>query len=256
MLERIVQSVKARLDSYDRKAWLAQIEARLNEAGPVPSFRDALIRTKPAFIFEIKRKSPSSFAPSLEIDVAATARLYESSGASCISVLTEEHFFAGSLTDLESVREAVSIPLLRKDFILDEMQILEAKACGASAVLLIVGILSDDQLVTLRTKAAALGMDALVEVHDERELARAIQSGADIIGVNNRNLKTLDIDLSVGEALLRKIPSDIVRIAESGLKNRADVQRMGAAGADAFLIGTSVIRALSPADQIREIMTP
>jgi len=254
VLEQIVQTVRSRIENTNRDEWKSEIETKLAKAGPVPSFRDAIAGQEPSYIFEIKRNSPSTPGNPLGFDVAAMASLYESCGASCISVLTEPDFFSGSLDDLDTVREAATIPILRKDFTVDELQILEARAHGASAVLLIVAVLSDTELKSFISRADDAGLDSLVEVHSERELNRALDIGARIIGVNNRNLKTLEIDLSTGEHLLSRIPNYIISVAESGMKGRNDVERMRNADADALLIGTSVVRSANPEKAIRELI--
>lgn len=254
MLFTIARAVKDRLATIDRVAHQRELEKRLGDCPASPSFRDALAQPGASFIFEIKRTSPSASHNVVALDVTEIANLYSKSGASAISVLTEPDFFSGSLDDLQTARQVVELPLLRKDFIIDPVQMLEAKVHGASAALLIVALLSDRQLVDLQLVAQELGLDVLVEVHTEHELERALQSGAHIIGVNNRDLTTLEIDLQTGENLLSKIPSEYIKVAESGLSTHDDVVRMQKAGADAFLIGTAVVRSDDPAIAIREIM--
>jgi len=254
VLEQIAKRVRKRIESRSRKVWRSEIEAHLLEAAPVRDFRTALSGPDPDFIFEIKRQSPSNGAKTLELDPAAVAQLYQRQGASCISVLTEPEFFAGSLADLRAVRAVVQLPLLRKDFTIDEFQIAEARAHGADAVLLIVALLSEQQLAEFLHYCREIDMAALVEVHSESELEAAINAGADIIGVNNRNLGTLAIDLAVGEQLLPLIPSSCVRIAESGIVSRPDVLRLRQSGADAFLVGSAVMRALNREQKIRELL--
>jgi indole-3-glycerol phosphate synthase len=195
-----------------------------------------------AVIAEVKRRSPSAGVIHAEADPVGTAASYEASGARAISVLTDREYFGGSVKDLQDVVSAVHIPVLRKDFIINELQIVEARAHGASAILLIVRLLDAQQLTDLRQTAEQLGMHALVEIHNEAELDSAMQSGSRIIGINNRDLDTLAIDLGVSERILPRIPKAVIAIAESGLKTAADVQRMANAGADAVLVGEALMR--------------
>jgi len=253
MLDSIVASVRRDLADRSRNDWRRQIEQQLRDRNgrPIPSFRAALSNPGEHFIFEIKRTSPSSAGTKIDLDPVAMARRYYRDGAAAVSVLTEPAHFAGSLDDLRQVAEHIPLPTLRKDFIVDELQILEAKAAGAAAVLLIVAALDQQALANLLVAAHACGLDALVEVHTPRELEIAVDIGADIIGVNNRNLQTLAIDLTVGERLLPLIPAGVVRVAESGINTRADVDRLRAAGAHAFLVGTAVTRAADVSAKIR-----
>ncbi len=200
-----------------------------------------------ALIAEVKKASPSAGVICKDFDPVRIAREYEAAGASCLSILTDKEFFQGSLEDLRRVRQAVTLPLLRKDFIIDERQILEAIVWGADAILLIVAILSAAQLATYHSLASEAGLAALVEAHDEAELERAVAVGARLIGVNNRDLKTFKVELSTTERLaarLRECPGREQRliVAESGIRTRADVERLARAGADAFLVGESLMR--------------
>ena len=205
-------------------------------------------------IAECKQRSPSKGMLSLTYDPAAIARLYEQGGAAAISVLTEPTFFDGSLDHLTSVRAAVSVPLLRKDFIVDEYQLLEARASGADAALLIVAALEQADLVRLQTAAWDMGLAALVEVHDETELARAIDSGARVIGVNNRNLRTLQVDVDASHRLAAKLPRDVIGVSESGLKSRAELEQLASAGYRAFLIGERFMTDADPAGALRTLI--
>jgi indole-3-glycerol phosphate synthase len=193
-------------------------------------------------IAEVKRRSPSAGAIREEADPVETALLYEKGGASAISVLTDLEYFGGTLGDIERVTSHTKLPVIRKDFIIDELQILEARNAGASAVLLIVRLLGRESLRALRDIAHEAGMVALVEVHDDEELDIAIDSGARIIGVNNRDLDTLTIDLAVSERLIPRIPKGVTAVAESGLRSPDDVRRMADAGADAVLVGEALMR--------------
>jgi indole-3-glycerol phosphate synthase len=211
----------------------------------------------PALIAEIKKASPSAGVFRPDFDPARIAREYEAAGASCISVLTDEKFFQGSANHLREVRAAVRLPLLRKDFIIDERQVLEAAEMGADAILLIVRILDDAALKHLRDLAAGAGLAALVEVHDEAELDRALAAGARLIGVNNRDLDTFKVDLGTTERLAAKIPKGALLAAESGIHTRADAARVQRAGAGAILVGEALLS--NPAGitaKISELLTP
>jgi len=205
--------------------------------------------TRPvALIAEIKKASPSAGVICRDFDPVRTARQYEAAGANCLSVLTDQKFFQGSLEYLRQIRQAVKLPLLRKDFIIDERQISEAIRWGADAILLIVAILSDAQLKAFHALAMEAGLAALVEVHDESELDRAVNIGAQLIGVNNRDLKTFKVDLGTTERLSARLHSSSrlgplpILVAESGIHTRADVERLGKCGAQAILVGESLMK--------------
>jgi indole-3-glycerol phosphate synthase len=204
-------------------------------------------------IAECKRRSPSRGILRTQYDPALIARGYEAAGAAAVSVLTDGPFFDGAIDHLRAVRGATSLPLLRKDFLVTEFQIIEARAAGADAVLLIVGALDDRTLVQLLKLSVSLDMAPLVEVHDTQELLRALEAGAAIVGVNSRNLRTLEVDLRVFDELVREIPNDVVAVAESGLKSGEDVRRLQAAGYDAFLMGERFMAAPIPGDALSEI---
>jgi len=200
-----------------------------------------------ALIAEVKKASPSAGVIRKDFDPVRIAREYEAAGASCLSVLTDEKFFQGSLEYLKQIREVVKLPLLRKDFVIDERQILEAIEWGADAILLIVAILDDEQLRHYQKLASAAGLTALVEVHDESELQRALAADARLIGVNNRNLKTFSVDLGTTERLAASLRattrgSELLLVAESGIHRRADVERLRSAGARAILVGESLMK--------------
>jgi indole-3-glycerol phosphate synthase len=213
-----------------------------------------LTAKQPAIIAEIKKASPSKGTFPGHFDPASIARQYASGGAAVLSVLTDEQFFQGSLADLEAARAAVAIPVLRKDFTLDEVHVIEAAAHGADAILLIAALLDDRALRDLRETAARYSMAALVEVHDEAELDAAIASGAGIIGVNNRDLHTFEVRLETSLRLAPKIPSGVVKVTESGIDSRAAVMRMKDAGFDAFLVGEHLMRAANPEAALRELL--
>jgi len=213
-----------------------------------------------ALIAEVKKASPSAGVICKDFDPVRIAKEYEAAGASCLSVLTDEHFFQGSLDFLRQIRAAVRLPLLRKDFIIDERQILEAIEWGADAILLIVAILDDARLKHFHTLAAEAGLAALVEVHDEVELDRALAVGAGLIGVNNRNLKTFAVDLATTERLAAKLFPPLVPrhgsllVAESGIHTRADVERVQRCGAGAILVGESLVKQGNIGAKVRELL--
>jgi len=205
-------------------------------------------------IAECKRRSPSRGVLAPQYEPVAIARKYQAGGAAAISVLTEPTFFDGALAHLTAVREAVDLPLLRKDFVVDEYQLVEARAAGADAVLLIVAALEQSELVHLQSRAWDLGLAALVEIHDDEELTRAVGSGARLIGVNNRNLRTLAVDVSASDRLAAKMPAGVVGVSESGLQTRSDLERLASAGYRAFLIGERFMTDPDPARAIAELI--
>ena len=207
----------------------------------------------PRVIAECKRRSPSRGILRANYDPAAHAVAYEAAGAAAISVLTEPTFFDGSPDHLARVRQAVRVPLLRKDFIVSEYQLVEAAALGADAVLLIVGALDDEELRSLSVRAQRLGLAVLVEVHGTEELVRAVDAGARIVGVNSRNLRTLEVDPAVLDAVAAALPRDVTGVAESGLRTPADLKRLSAAGYHAFLVGERLIAEPDPGSALREL---
>ena len=207
-----------------------------------------------AVIGELKRRSPSKGPLAPDLDPATTAKAYESGGAGALSVLTDLPFFGGMVEDLVSAREATALPVLRKDFTIDEVQIFEARAIGADAILLIVAALADDALLAdLREAAVELGLSVLVEAHDAAEIERALAAGATIVGVNNRNLATFAEDLGVGEELAGLIPPEVIGVAESAVRSPADSVRLGAVGFDAVLVGEALVRSDDPAGLVRDL---
>jgi indole-3-glycerol phosphate synthase len=242
VLDRIVATKRVEVEAL--RPELADIRARAAAAPPRPDFEAALRRGPGvAVIAEVKRRSPSAGEIRGGAGAAEVARRYAGAGVACISVLTDRDYFGGSLEDLQSVAEAVEVPLLRKDFTIDPLQVYEAKAAGASAILLIVRILDDEELRGYRELAESLGLAALVEVHDEAELERAAASGARIIGVNNRDLSTFHTDLAVTERLALLAPAECVLVGESGVRGVDDVARLARAGVDAVLVGEALMRA-------------
>lgn len=251
-LGRIVEETRERVAVLRTRR--PALEAAVRSAGQAPSFAAALSGTDVSIIAEVKRRSPSGGEINASISAAVQARAYRAGGARAISVLTEGAHFGGSPEDLEEIRGAVHLPLLKKDFHVDPLQLLEARVLRASAVLLIARALAPGALLELADTCRELGMDALVEVRDERELELAIRSGAGAIGVNNRNLETLVIDPRVCERLLPLLPPDRVAIYESGVKTRRDAEAAAALGADAILVGSVVSRAADPAAAVRELV--
>lgn len=220
-------------------------------------FRDAIAQPgRINIIAECKRRSPARGVLARVYAPAALARGYDRHGAAAVSVLTEPTFFDGDLAHLEAVRSATALPVLRKDFIVDEYQVYEARAAGADAILLIVALLDPVSLGQLARHAAALGLAAMVEVHSSRELAVARDAGADIIGVNSRDLRTLDVDLRVCEALAREAPPGIVLVAESGIRSRDDIDRLAGLGYHAFLIGERLMTATDPGAALSRLLEP
>jgi indole-3-glycerol phosphate synthase len=247
VLDRILETKRQEILALRRRARALEAEA---ESSPVPrDFSGALRRPDGclAVIAEIKRRSPSKGALAPDLDPAVTARRYAAGGAAALSVLTDGPYFDGSLADLAAARAAVALPVLRKDFTLDPLQVVEARAAGADAVLLITAALPDDaQLGDLAATAAALGLAALVEVDDEAGLERALDAGATLVGVTNRNLRTFGEDLSTAERLAARIPAGVVSVAESAIRSPADAQRMAEAGFDAVLVGEALVKAADP----------
>jgi indole-3-glycerol phosphate synthase len=234
-----------------------ELEARAREAAPARAFAAALsVPGEPVrIVAEVKRASPSVGKIAAGLDAVAQARRYAAAGAAAISVLTDGPGFGGSLADLVAVRAAVDVPLLRKDFVVDRYQLLEARAAGADAALLIVAALAPERLDALLEDCAALGLAALVEVHDEAELTVALAAGARLVGVNNRNLKTFVVDLAVSERLLPGLPRDVKGVAESGVRTPEDARRLRRAGAANLLVGEALVRAPDPGWLLRELTT-
>jgi indole-3-glycerol phosphate synthase len=260
ILDRIVASKRQELERRRRDEPLDALRERAAQAPPTRSLTEALRRGSPALIAEVKRASPSRGVLRADLDAQALARTYADSGAAAISVLTEVQHFQGSLDDLRAVRATLDgrgdarPPILRKDFLFDAYHLFEARACGADAVLLIVAMLEPDLLADLLALASTLGLEGLVEVHDEQELGRALAADAQVIGINNRDLRTFEVDLATTEHLRPLIPQGRVVVAESGIHSRADVQRLRALGVNAVLIGEAVVTAEDPAAKIRELL--
>ena len=230
---------------------LAEVARRAREAASPRDFIGALHRSAVALIAEVKHASPSKGVLIENFDPVALGKIYAENGAAAISVLTDQQFFMGSLEHLSQVQAAVSVPVLRKDFIIDCYQIYEARAAGADAALLIVAALEDAQLADLHALISELGMAALVEVHNEGEVERALKVGAKLIGINNRDLKTFHEDLETSARLVPHLPKDVTIVAESAIRSRADVQRMSEIGVDAVLVGEGLVKADNIAGQVQ-----
>jgi indole-3-glycerol phosphate synthase len=250
-LSDLVERIRADLERspLDESALLARAMASPPARDLAAALREA---DAPAVIAEVKRASPSAGAIR-EADPAEQARAYESAGAAAVSVLTEARHFDGSLLDLQAARRAVSLPVLRKDFVVHPAQVIEARAAGADAVLLIASAVSETELKALLASAIDLGLGALVEAHREEDLDRALATEAELIGVNARDLETLEMHPDRALALLRRIPRDRLAVAESGVGTRADVERVVEAGANAILVGEALMRAEDPAAKLREL---
>lgn len=253
-LTDFVDDLRRRLAEHplDDGALLARASAR----PPARDFVAALREHSPALIAELKRASPSAGEIAATADPVAQAVAYAAGGAAAISVLTEPRHFHGSLADLEAVRIAVQVPVLRKDFLVHPAQVIEARARGADAVLLITASLTDDELTAMLAVARDLGMGALVEAHTEDELDRALASGAEVVGVNARDLETLEVDVERALERVSRIPSDRVAVFESGVKTRADVRAAVEAGASAILVGEALMRAGDPRAAVRQLLAP
>ncbi len=259
ILDKILAHKRSEVAEAKTKRGPAELAIEAKACSRVPlGFRNAVRSTTGASVIaEIKRQSPSKGLIREDFDAVAIARAYAAAGAACISVLTDQRFFGGSLDDLARVREAVELPLLRKDFVIDAYQIDEARESGADAVLLIVAALDVDLLKGLHDHACSLGLDVLVEVHDDDELDHALAIGGNLIGVNNRDLRTFDIDLATTERIASRISDpDIVLIAESGIENVEDVARLERAGAAGFLVGESLMRQSDPGKALNALRRP
>ena len=254
VLDEIIAGVRRDLAEREAALPLVRLVKLVDGAppplDPLPTFG----RPELSIIAELKRSSPSKGALAAIPDPAQLAASYVRAGASAISVLTEKHRFGGSLDDLRAVRSAVDVPVLRKDFVVTEYQLVEARANGADLALLIVAALDDDQLDRLHRVAVDLGLTPLVEVHTAEELVRALQVQPTLLGINNRNLKTLSVDLGTFEALAPLVPDGVISVAESGILQPADARRARAAGADVVLVGEALVKAPDPAVAVQELI--
>ncbi|MGH9054696.1 MAG: indole-3-glycerol phosphate synthase TrpC [Acidimicrobiales bacterium] len=252
-LDRILAAHRASAAADGRD--VQELAAQAARCGPARGF-EAVLRNAPAIavIAEIKRASPvkGDLAPGL--DAAATAMAYERAGAVALSVLTDEEFFAGSGEDLAAARRATALPVLRKDFTVCEADVLDARCMGADAVLLIAAALSPGELAGLLRLSRSVGLDALVEVHDEQESWRALEAGATLVGVNQRDLRSFEVDTGRAERVGRALPAGVVRVAESGVRSAADVRRLAGAGFDAVLVGETLVTSPDPAAALRGLL--
>ncbi len=255
ILDRIVADKREELAATQRRVPFADLKARLPQAPPPRPFAGALRGDSLRLVAEVKKASPSRGLLREDFDPLALARSYAEAGAAAVSVLTDERHFQGSLDHLASIRAALpqGPPLLRKDFLFDHYQLYEARTHGADAVLLIAAVLNSALLAQLIGLATALDMDALVEVRDELELERALMASATLVGVNNRDLRTFDVDLAITERLRPLIPQQVTVVAESGVFTRADIQRLEALRVHAALIGEALVTAPDPAAKVREL---
>jgi indole-3-glycerol phosphate synthase len=249
-LDAILASTREAVARRQASTPLAALERRLT---PVRPFVDALCRPGIQVIAEHKRRSPSAGTIREDLSLAEVVSSYERGGAAALSVLTEEASFGGTLNDLRAARDITGLPILRKDFVVDRYQVHEAFAAGADAILLIVAALTADELAALSEEARALGLAALVEVHDERELEAALAVGPEVIGINNRNLSTLRVDLGTTLALSPRVPAGTVTVAESGFSSRAELEQLAGAGVDAVLIGEALMRSPDLELAVREL---
>ncbi|WP_198586792.1 indole-3-glycerol phosphate synthase TrpC [Glycomyces xiaoerkulensis] len=255
VLEQIITEVRADLERRESAVPMEAIREAAERAEAPHDGYAALNGGGVSVIAEVKRASPSKGSLADIPDPAVLSAEYAAGGAAVISVLTEPNYFKGSLDDLDTIREKVDVPLLRKDFIVSPYQVLEARAHGADLVLLIVAALDQDTLVSLHERVTGLGMTALVEVHTEAEADRALAAGAKVIGVNARDLTTLQVDRSVFERIAPGLPRDVVKVAESGVRDTRDLIRYASSGADAVLVGEGLVKQKSPRDVVAELVT-
>jgi indole-3-glycerol phosphate synthase len=253
MIEQLIAAARAGVEERRSNLSQGELESRLPGRGDDRPFSEALVRPGLSLIAEFKRRSPSAGEISATANVAEQVGAYERGGAAALSVLTDELHFGGSLEDLRAARAACSLPILRKDFIVDPYQLFEAAVNGADAVLLIVRALEDDDLREMYEQARGLDLDCLVEVHDEDELERALQLDVDVIGINNRNLEEGTVDVSTTYELMPDVPAGKTVVAESGISTRAELEELDRVGVDAVLIGSALMRAAEPEALTREL---
>jgi indole-3-glycerol phosphate synthase len=253
MIEQLIDGARRGVEARRHEVPQADLEARLSARGEDRPFSEALVRPGLSVIAEFKRRSPSAGAINTTATVADQVAAYERGGAAAVSVLTDEPNFGGSLEDLRAARSACGIPIIRKDFIVDPYQLYEAAVNGADAVLLIVRALEDDDLRRLYEEAEALDLDTLVEVHDAEELERALLAGAEVVGINNRDLDEMTVDIETTYELMPDVPAGKTVVAESGISGREELEELDRVGVDAVLIGGSLMTAPDPEAKVREL---
>lgn len=261
ILKKIVVHKQDEVATAKTASSFNELRSRIADLRDVPRgfeqrLREAVAANRTAIIAEVKKGSPSKGVIREDFDPLEIAAIYQDNGATCLSVLTDELFFLGHLRNLALIRESVSLPLLRKDFICDPYQIFEARAAGADAVLLIAAMLDLNQLREFHSAAKEIQLDVLLEVHDEAEMEKALKTDCSLIGVNNRNLRTFATDLGTTGRLARMMPSDRLLVTESGINNRDDINRLAADGAQAYLIGESMMREADVGKKLRELISP
>jgi indole-3-glycerol phosphate synthase len=255
MLEAILADKRHEVATLHERASVESFTAVIANLPPTRDFRAAIATAQGiAIIAEIKRKSPSRGILNATVDPGQTAILYQQAGASAVSVLTDEKYFGGTLEDLRLVRQSVELPILRKDFIIDELQVLESRAAGADAILLIVAALSRNELAMLHRIATEIGLAALVEVHTETEARVACDIGAELIGINNRDLHTFEMSLDVTLRIAPLLPREVTIVSESGIHTTDDVERVRKAGASAVLVGQCLMTSSDPAAKLQELI--
>ncbi|HDP70306.1 MAG TPA: indole-3-glycerol phosphate synthase TrpC [Actinobacteria bacterium] len=254
ILEKIVRDKKIELERQKENFPLDILERQISKLFPTRNFKDSFKKRDFGLIAEIKKASPSAGIICKDFNPVELAKIYEQNGVSATSVITENNYFYGSLNFLKIVRGVTSIPVLRKDFIFDEYQIYESRVAEADAVLLIVAILTDKILIKLLNLAREMGLDALVETHTEEEIERALKSGAEIIGINNRDLNTFKVDITKSIKLSHLIPPDKIVVSESGIRDRADMVRLENSGVDAALVGETIMKSEDVGKKVRELL--
>jgi indole-3-glycerol phosphate synthase len=254
MMDQLIAGAREGVDTRRRELPQVDLEARLAVRGEDRPFNEALTRPGLSLIAEFKRRSPSAGALARDgLGVASQVTAYEQGGAAALSVLTDEPHFGGSLADLRAARAACELPIIRKDFIVDPYQLYEAAVNGADAVLLIVAALGDEDLRSLHREARAIDLDVLVEVHDEDELGRALEAGAEVIGINNRNLEDMSVDVATTYELMPSVPAGKTVVAESGISSRGELSELERVGVDAVLIGGALMSDPDPEAKVREL---
>ena len=253
ILDQLISAAERGVDERRARVPLGELQARLGERGQDRPFREALVRPGMSLICEYKRKSPSAGPIAPGVELPDQVRAYEAGGAAALSVLTDETHFDGSLEDLALARRSCGLPILRKDFVVDEYQLYEAAVGGADAVLLIAAVLDDDRLREYQVKANELDLDYICEVHDKEELERALEAGAEVIGINNRNLDTGVVDIQTTYDLITDVPTGHTVVSESGISNREELVELERVGVDAALIGESLMRSDNPEEMVRTL---